>query len=132
LLSHTNGTGGATLLVDGLYVASILKDLHPEVYEILSRVPVTAHAAGEPDILYRASAPVLSHDANGTLARVRWNNDDRSSVKDVQPKEMAAWWVSYSFSIFNIPSTTRAIFVALFLRPTVFCFGTLVWQGGIR
>ncbi|KAH0832977.1 hypothetical protein J3R83DRAFT_11955 [Lanmaoa asiatica] len=30
LLSHTEGSGGATLLVDGFYVASLLKELHPE------------------------------------------------------------------------------------------------------
>ncbi|KAG6331400.1 hypothetical protein ID866_7686, partial [Astraeus odoratus] len=30
LLSHTDGSGGASLLVDGFYVASLLKELHPD------------------------------------------------------------------------------------------------------
>ncbi|KAI0029107.1 Trimethyllysine dioxygenase [Vararia minispora EC-137] len=89
LLSHTNGTGGATLLVDGFYVASILKDLHPDTYEFLSTASVPAHAAGEEGVLYRASAPVLAHDARiGVLRRVRWNNDDRSVVRSIEARDV--------------------------------------------
>ncbi|KAI0067372.1 Trimethyllysine dioxygenase [Artomyces pyxidatus] len=93
LLSHTGGTGGATLLVDGFYVASILQELHPEVYELLSRVPVTAHAAGEEDILYRTTRPVLEHSpATGELVSVRWNNDDRSVLRGVPPGSVLQWY----------------------------------------
>ena len=83
LLEHTDGTGGASLLVDGFYVASILRDLHPDAYRLLSTVPLPAHAAGEPGILYRASHMPLEHDAAGNLRAVRWNNDDRSVLRDV-------------------------------------------------
>ncbi|KAI0048945.1 Trimethyllysine dioxygenase [Auriscalpium vulgare] len=93
LLSHTDGAGGATLLVDGFYVASILKELHPDVYALLARVPVTAHAAGEDDILYRATRPVLEHaEATGALRAVRWNNDDRSVVRGVPASSMLQWY----------------------------------------
>ncbi|KAI0315568.1 hypothetical protein OF83DRAFT_342642 [Amylostereum chailletii] len=93
LLSHTEGKGGATLLVDGFYVASILKELHPEVYQLLSTVPITAHAAGEDDILYRATRPVLAHDPfTGELQSVRWNNDDRSVVRGVPSGSMMQWY----------------------------------------
>ncbi|PPQ99141.1 hypothetical protein CVT24_009331 [Panaeolus cyanescens] len=96
LTHHTNGTGGATLLVDGFYVASILKELHPEAYELLSKIPVPAHAAGEPTALYRASPvsgyPVLGHDSvTGELAQVRWNNDDRSVMNHL-PAELVEKW----------------------------------------
>ncbi|KAF7970828.1 hypothetical protein HWV62_22772 [Athelia sp. TMB] len=97
LLSHTEGTGGATLLVDGFYVASILKELHPEVYATLARVAVPAHAAGEPDALFKPSPPsgfpVLNHDgATGALATVRWNNDDRSVMNALDPYAVEEWY----------------------------------------
>ncbi|KAI0073883.1 mitochondrial protein [Panus rudis PR-1116 ss-1] len=96
LLSHTEGTGGQTLLVDGFYVASLLKELHPTAYEILSRVGVPAHAAGEPDSLYtptpQASYPVLRHALSGELVQVRWNNDDRSVMNGLKPDELEEWY----------------------------------------
>ncbi|KAJ7583631.1 mitochondrial protein [Mycena floridula] len=97
LLSHTDGKGGASLLVDGFYVASILKELHPEVYAVLSKVAVPAHAAGEPGSLYRphptTGYPVLGHDpVNGELMQVRWNNDDRSVMNNLQPLEVDEWY----------------------------------------
>lgn len=45
-------------------------------------MPIPAHAAGEDSILYRTTSPVLSHDpATDALARVRWNNEDRSVLR---------------------------------------------------
>ncbi|KAF8896524.1 hypothetical protein BD779DRAFT_1608718 [Infundibulicybe gibba] len=97
LLSHTDGSGGTSLLVDGFYVASIIKELHPEAYSLLSRVPVPAHAAGEPSALYRPSPPsgypVLGHDnITGELAQVRWNNDDRSVMSHLEPHLVEEWY----------------------------------------
>ncbi|EJF64474.1 mitochondrial protein [Dichomitus squalens LYAD-421 SS1] len=94
LLEHTGGTGGATLLVDGFYVASILKELHPEAYELLSTVPVPTHAAGEADALFApntVNTPVLKHEA-GELVQVRWNNDDRSVLRDLRPDQVEPWY----------------------------------------
>ncbi|KAF9453445.1 Trimethyllysine dioxygenase [Macrolepiota fuliginosa MF-IS2] len=97
LLSHTDGSGGATLLVDGFYVAGILKELHPEFYEILSKVPVPAHAAGEASSIYRPSPPsgypVLGHDpCTKELMQVRWNNDDRSVMRHLEPSLVEKWY----------------------------------------
>ncbi|KAF9561975.1 Trimethyllysine dioxygenase [Agrocybe pediades] len=97
LLSHTEGTGGATLLVDGFYVASIMKELHPEAYELLSRIPVPAHAAGEESSLYTPAPssgyPVLGHDTiTGELVQVRWNNDDRSVMNHISPDLVEKWY----------------------------------------
>jgi len=96
LLSHTDGLGGATLLVDGFYVASILKDLHPELYSILSTIPIPAHAAGDETAIYQPSPksgyPVLNHDpATRELYQVRWNNDDRSVMDRLDPKIVEEW-----------------------------------------
>ena len=65
LFSHTNGSGGATL-VDGFYAASIMKELHPKAYDLLSWVRAQAHAAGEPGALYAtfpsSGYPVLKYE----------------------------------------------------------------------
>ncbi|KAJ7284653.1 hypothetical protein C8J57DRAFT_1289241 [Mycena rebaudengoi] len=97
LLSHTDGSGGSTLLVDGFYVASILKELHPDAYSLLSRTAVPAHAAGEPSALYQpypaSGYPVLGHDSvTGELVQVRWNNDDRSVMNNLDPYLVEEWY----------------------------------------
>ncbi|KAI6018014.1 Trimethyllysine dioxygenase [Pisolithus microcarpus] len=97
LLSHTDGSGGTTLLVDGFYVASLLKELHPDHYDILSSVPIPAHASGEPTALYRPSPPcgysTLQHDKiTGELTQVRWNNDDRSVMSHLRPEVVEKWY----------------------------------------
>ncbi|KAF9493414.1 Trimethyllysine dioxygenase [Pleurotus eryngii] len=101
LLSHTEGTGGATLLVDGFYVASLIKEKHPNAYALLSNTPIPAHAAGEPSSIYCPSPssgyPVLGHDlATGKLTTVRWNNDDRSVMKHVAPHLVEEWYDAIS------------------------------------
>ncbi|KAF8575426.1 Trimethyllysine dioxygenase [Ramaria rubella] len=104
LLSHTQGTGGATLLVDGFYVASLLSTLEPEVYALLSQVPVPAHSAGASSnspssmkYLYhpkpKVGYPILNHDkSTGELAQVRYNNDDRSVMRHLVPSMVEPWY----------------------------------------
>ncbi|EKM58474.1 uncharacterized protein PHACADRAFT_252822 [Phanerochaete carnosa HHB-10118-sp] len=95
LLEHTGGTGGATLLVDGFYVASILKELYPKAYDTLSRIGVPAHAAGEPGSVYTlfpvTGYPILRHHGD-ELVQVRWNNDDRSTMDHLTASEMDEWY----------------------------------------
>lgn len=76
-----------------------MKELHPEAYDLLSRVPVPAHAAGEPSALYSPSPPsgypVLGHDTiTRELTQVRWNNDDRSVMNHLEPESVMKWYVS--------------------------------------
>jgi len=82
--------------VDGFYAASIMKKLHPEAYDLLSHIPVPAHAAGEESALYTPSPqsgyPVLGHDpVTGELTQVRWNNDDRSVMNHLLPDLVEKW-----------------------------------------
>ena len=77
-------------------MASIMKELHPEAYDLLSRIPIPAHAAGEETVLYTPSPqsgyPVLGHDpVTGELVHVRWNNDDRSVMTHLQPDLVEKW-----------------------------------------
>jgi len=94
LLSHTDGFGGDTLLVDGFYAASILRECHLEAYELLSKIGVAAHAAGEATSLYSSCGfPVLGHDpTTGVLTQVRWNNDDRSVMSHFDDPHVVDDW----------------------------------------
>ncbi|PPQ89345.1 hypothetical protein CVT25_003181 [Psilocybe cyanescens] len=97
LLSHTSGAGGATLLVDGFYAASLMQELHPDAYALLASIPVPAHAAGDPAALYTphppSGYPVLGHDrATGEIIQVRWNNDDRSVMRGLKPELVEKWY----------------------------------------
>ncbi|KAJ4994091.1 trimethyllysine dioxygenase [Stagonosporopsis vannaccii] len=94
LLSHTEGSGGASLLVDGFKVADELLQQDREAYRILSTVNVHAHASGNEGISiqpYRGF-PVLEHDpTTGDLLRVRWNSSDRASV-ELPIEEVETWY----------------------------------------
>lgn len=74
--------GGKSTLIDGFRAAHLLKLAHPALYELLSTLPIPAHASGGPDTLIKPviAKPVLEHDANGQLAVVRWNSDDRAVI----------------------------------------------------
>jgi trimethyllysine dioxygenase len=94
LLSHTDGSGGASLLVDGFKVAKELQESDRKAYEILSTVNIHSHASGNEGISiqpYRGF-PVLEHDpATGDLLRVRWNNSDRASI-ELPIEEVETWY----------------------------------------
>ncbi|KAK9472110.1 uncharacterized protein V1510DRAFT_418014 [Dipodascopsis tothii] len=83
-LLHHEGSGGASVLVDGFRAARELRERDRDAYKTLSRVRIPAHSAGNDDVFVRPAAmprPVLSHDdTTGELIQVRWNNDDRSTM----------------------------------------------------
>ncbi|POS82414.1 hypothetical protein EPUL_004995, partial [Erysiphe pulchra] len=87
LLSHENGCGGATLLVDGFKAARTLKLEFPQKYKVLCSKTVPARAVGNEGITIKPSKmfPVLNlrESALGEdepeLYQIRWNNDDRGT-----------------------------------------------------
>ncbi|ODQ65581.1 putative gamma-butyrobetaine hydroxylase [Nadsonia fulvescens var. elongata DSM 6958] len=73
--------GGETRLVDGFYAAGLLRQESPQAYNVLSRVGIPAHSAGEDGVCIVPSYPrpvFEHHPVSGELVQVRWNNDDRS------------------------------------------------------
>ena len=96
LLSHTDGSGGASLLVDGFRAAHELARADPAAYNVLASVNVHAHASGNEGISiqpYRGF-PVFEHDpATGALLRVRWNSSDRAGV-ELEIDEVATWYAA--------------------------------------
>ncbi|KAF8753518.1 hypothetical protein RHS01_06921 [Rhizoctonia solani] len=93
LLSH-EGLGGQTLLVDGFYAAAKLREKYPSHYELLTEVKISAHAAGDADSLYIPDEPfsILKKGINGELTGIRYNNDDRSALKYIDPVLVDDWY----------------------------------------
>ncbi|SMQ47238.1 unnamed protein product [Zymoseptoria tritici ST99CH_3D7] len=83
MLSHTDGSGGESSLVDGFNAALQLYNQDPEAYLTLSNTGVYAHASGNEGISIQPAQafPTLSHDPEqGYLTQVRWNNADRAGI----------------------------------------------------
>ncbi|GAA5883111.1 hypothetical protein JCM3774_002859 [Rhodotorula dairenensis] len=88
LSPSTTHTGGHNLLVDGFRAAQVLKEQHPEHYDLLSTLPIPAHASGSGSASMPSGVhmrplrryPVFNHDESGQLVMVRWNGDDRGVV----------------------------------------------------
>ncbi|KAI4844337.1 Trimethyllysine dioxygenase, partial [Aureobasidium sp. EXF-8845] len=94
MLSHTGGSGGESLLVDGFAAARQLYGEDKEAYKILSTVGIWAHASGNEDVSIQPYVcfPVLSHDpVLGHLVQVRWNNADRAAIEAPSDK-IDAWY----------------------------------------
>jgi trimethyllysine dioxygenase len=97
LLSHTDGDGGASLLVDGFHAAEILKNESNHLHTALLRTPITWHASGNEGITITPANkfPVLNYadtrdGDQPRLQQVRWNNDDRGVVAMVENGDMGA------------------------------------------
>ncbi|KAK3696443.1 hypothetical protein LTR37_017944 [Vermiconidia calcicola] len=83
MLSHTDGSGGESSLVDGFGAAAKLFEQDRRAYRLLTTITVNAHASGNDGISVQPSEPmpVLSHDTHYShLLQVRWNNADRAGV----------------------------------------------------
>ena len=83
LLSHTDGSGGESSLVDGFGAAAKLFNQDKAAYRRLAITPVWGHASGNEGISIQPSepAPVLCHSMETSyLRQVRWNNADRAGL----------------------------------------------------
>ena len=95
MLSHTDGSGGLSALVDGNAAAEQLHALDPRAYEILSTTGVHAHASGNEGVSIQPSQafPTIAHHALfGGIKRIRWNTADRAGVAATSHKEMEEWY----------------------------------------
>jgi len=83
MLSHPDGSGGESSLVDGFNAAAQLCHEDRKAYTVLSQTGVYAHASGNEGISIQPAqpVPVFNHNNNlGILEQVRWNNADRAGV----------------------------------------------------
>ena len=95
LLSHTDGHGGASLLVDGYSAARTLHETQPDLYQALTQYRHPWHASGNEDVCIQpsAQAPVLSiHPDMNTVYQIRWNNYDRAPKSDWELPHQKLWY----------------------------------------
>jgi trimethyllysine dioxygenase len=81
LLSHTEGSGGKSLLVDGWKAADILREEDPKSWETLSQKELRWHSRGNEGVIVtsRTTSPIIHR--HGDSVQIRWNNDDRATLK---------------------------------------------------
>ncbi|EEH44311.2 trimethyllysine dioxygenase [Paracoccidioides brasiliensis Pb18] len=97
MLSHTDGSGGESLLVDGFEAAKTLYKEDPEAYRVLTEQCISGHASGNEDVCMQPARPfpVLNHHpVTGELYQVRWNNEDRSPLVDAPPEQINKWYIA--------------------------------------
>ncbi|PYI04855.1 trimethyllysine dioxygenase TmlH [Aspergillus sclerotiicarbonarius CBS 121057] len=97
LLSHTDGDGGASLLVDGFRAVSVLRDEHPQDVEVLMATRQPYHSSGNVETCIQPAeqAPVLGHHRDlNRLYQVRWNNYDRAVKNNWSFQEQSEWYTA--------------------------------------
>lgn len=103
LLSHTNGSGGDSLLVDGFRAASILRSESPEAFHDLCRIKITAHSSGNEGISITPSQPfpvLVTEEVKGKadekaeVLQIRWNNDDRATLPTDHPEAVRRFYAA--------------------------------------
>ncbi|KAL3419471.1 trimethyllysine dioxygenase [Phlyctema vagabunda] len=106
LLSHTDGDGGESLLVDGFKAAAVLAEENYDHYRTLSKTYVTWHASGNDgiNITPQNAYPVISHMGVSKLReskgvshdlrplQIRWNNDDRGTLPLLKTHRPGLWY----------------------------------------
>ncbi|CDM35095.1 hypothetical protein DTO013E5_3023 [Penicillium roqueforti] len=94
LLSHTEGSGGENLLIDGFAAATQLLLESPEHYAQLVKHRHPWHASGNEDTCIQPSAmaPVFSiHPDLNKMYQIRWNNYDRAPKTNWSASEQTEW-----------------------------------------
>ncbi|XP_063823872.1 trimethyllysine dioxygenase, mitochondrial [Ostrinia nubilalis] len=93
-LEHVDGTGGETILVDGFYGATRLKEDHPEDFEFLTKFNVEEEFV-EKEHNYRHSAPVIRIDTDTQdLVQIRYNVFDRTAMAFEDGEKCRAYYRS--------------------------------------
>lgn len=96
MLSHTEGSGGESLLVDGFRAAAELGRENTKYLETLSDTRVPTYAAGDADYHYMIPESrgnkIISLDAQGIEpVRIAYNNDDRGTIRSKNFTELDNW-----------------------------------------
>lgn len=95
LLSHTEGQGGETLLVDGFYAAYRMLSENPKGVQAFTDFAQPWHSSGNDDVCIQPYTyfPVFERDlTTARLLRIRWNNYDRAAKIDWTFHMAASWY----------------------------------------
>jgi trimethyllysine dioxygenase len=111
LLSHTDGSGGESTLVDGFAAATYLYETNPDFYKVLSTSKIASHASGNKNVgsidnsTLSNGFPIFQHRTPSShlaeqdsqinpdnLSQVRWNNDDRAAMTQWKDRKTMDLW----------------------------------------
>ncbi|GES60743.1 trimethyllysine dioxygenase TmlH [Aspergillus terreus] len=95
LLSHTDGAGGESLLVDGFQAAARMRAENPSNLGILQNETQPYHSSGNEDvcILPASMEPVVKvHKELNRIYQIRWNNYDRAAKRDWDLHRQNRWY----------------------------------------
>lgn len=73
-LEQAPGNSGAANLIDGLLAARRLREIDPEAFEFLTRIPFRFAAARNPEERYFARGRLIVTDQDGDIAGVRFSD----------------------------------------------------------
>ncbi|CAG0886040.1 unnamed protein product [Darwinula stevensoni] len=95
-----NGSGGETMLVDGLAVANHMRDMHPEAYHILSSIPLPAEfreeEGGQKKNHFTNLDLTFKHDpVTGHLMQFRYNPYDRAEMSTLPVEKVYEVYSAY-------------------------------------
>merc|ERR1712212_1403189 len=97
-ITHRASSGGRTILCDGWKVASALKATHPELYFLLSSVPIPSeyiHRGGKRDTHYSTTDTILKHcPLTNELVQIRYNTYDRSPMDSVASELLSQFYTA--------------------------------------
>lgn len=108
-----HGTGGESILVDGVALAEQMRREAPELFRVLCEVAVPGRYI-EPGVHLRAERPVFRLDGEGRLEQVSFNNYDRAPFL-LPPERMKAFYRAYKD--FHARIVARDNWLTVPLRP---------------
>lgn len=96
--THRASSGGRTILCDGWKVASTLKANHPELFFLLSSVPIPSeyiHRGCKRDTHYSTTDTILKHcPLTKELVQIRYNTYDRAPMDSVAPELLSQFYTA--------------------------------------
>lgn len=84
--------GGDSVVVDGFRAAQVLKDQHPDSFDLLSRYCARFEYAGTAGVRLKARRPVIELSADGELIAIRFNNRSAAPLSDVPYEHMEGYF----------------------------------------
>lgn len=99
MLSHIEGEGGSSLLVDGFRAAEVLLRESRKHALALKRLKQPSHASGNEDVSiqpHNAAAVFQCHNETNELFQIRWNNYDRAAKVDWDIIDQEGWYEAAS------------------------------------
>ena len=100
---HFQGTGGQSMLVDGLRLAEAIQKRNPEHFRILSSIPIPYHHTDKDHKFINYNIPFIIDPQTDRVSRVHFNDTDRLPFDNASIKAMQRLGVTdYTQALFKL------------------------------